>query len=187
PGIGRVLQHAVGIDDGKAVVFKLQPLTVHHLQRCRQPGLRKILLRQLNGAPGEVNARYLRSAASKTNQVSAHPTADFQQPFLWKTVEVDQPWQVVQLFKTVVSQLLKELWRANGAGRDFQIVDAFIPVIPHLVYQSLVSQALVSYCVALCRLNHSSIAGSTRACVLRPSRSCRCHSSRTISAQRRWL
>src|SRR5262249_31573583 len=87
----------------------------------------------LNGWIRHIDARYDGAAFGKPGQIDGGSAPHFEHRLATITVEVDEPQQMMQLFKVILIEVLEESARPNGMLRDLEIVDVPLPVGAHFV------------------------------------------------------
>src|SRR5262245_25282305 len=129
----RVLDDAVSVKQIERVVRKWQPLSVGLPKVAAKPLLLEVRSRQRDRRRREVHAGNDRATLGESRKIGSRTTSDFQDLPAGIAVEIDEPEQMVELFKMVLIEIGEEPWRPDRMRRDLEIVYVLIPILPNIV------------------------------------------------------
>src|SRR5438128_1413019 len=112
--VGRVMQHAVRVDDVETFIRERQSFAIGNREIARLSINGQVLLRNLDRARRQIGAGDFRAATSKLQKIGAHATTNLEQPHASEFVKahyLGHPWRVVAI--AMALDCLKELTRAD--------------------------------------------------------------------------
>src|SRR5829696_316837 len=143
--VGRVMKHAVRVDDVKRVVGEIQRFGVRNAESARQVKQFEAPLCQVNGSVSEIDSRVFGAGFGKLSAVSSEATTHFQHAEVLRVRKPGSRRNVPLLFITMLFDELIKPARARGRIGKLGPTGILLPERPHAIFQ---------YGVALRHLEH---------------------------------
>ena len=131
-GMGRVLHDAVGEHEVDAPVPERQLFAVGIDQIGAQSLLIEVGIRERDRGRRNVDPDRPRATSCETNQIGPRTAANIEDAPAPVRAEIDQPYQMVQLFKMVRIEIAEKPRGSHGVRRDLEVVDVLIPVAANI-------------------------------------------------------
>ena len=129
PGVRGVLQNAVTVDDVERGVLERERLSVSELQLHRDLGEARVLPRQPERGPGEIDPGNQRTPLGEADEVGPDPAADLEERFSPEAFEIDETGEVAELVEPVLVEIGEEFPGSRRILGHLQVVDSIVPVL----------------------------------------------------------
>lgn len=127
-----VLDDAVSVHEVESVVGKRQVFSVGDAKFSLESQLLEVGSGQCNSRGGEIDTGNRSTSSGKPREVYARAAADLKDGSIVVGVEPDELRQVMELFKVVLLEVIKEAPRSYRMAGDFQVMDVVFPIRPDI-------------------------------------------------------